>query len=220
MSYKIKVWDLPTRIFHVLLIFSFFFMIYSGLKGGNIMQWHLKIGILLLILIIFRIIWGIIGSDTAKFKNFIKSPKAIINYIKNGINEDKQPGHNPLGALMIISLIFLIFLQILTGLITNDENSFLYNGYLSSIINNDNIKILARNVHIKLFWIILFFVIIHIIVILCYKHIKNHNLIKPMITGVKYLNTPVKIKIASNTKAVLVLVIIIGVIFSISRYIN
>lgn len=83
MSYKIKVWDLPTRIFHVLLIFSFFFMIYSGLKGGNIMQWHLKIGILLLILIIFRIIWGIIGSDTAKFKNFIKSPKAIINYIKN-----------------------------------------------------------------------------------------------------------------------------------------
>ncbi|KER39607.1 cytochrome b561 family protein [Neisseria meningitidis 992008] len=104
MKNKTKVWDFPTRLFHWLLAASLPFMWYSAKTGGDMLQWHTRVGLFILFLLVFRLCWGIWGSDTARFSRFVRGWSGIREYMKNGIPEHVQPGHNPLGALMVVAL--------------------------------------------------------------------------------------------------------------------
>lgn len=213
---KVKVWDLPTRLFHWTLVASIIFMFISAKHGGVWLLWHLRCGLFLLALILFRIIWGFIGSDTARFTQFIKTPKHIIRYIKGEITENEQPGHNPLGALMVVALIFGVLFQILTGLFSPDENSYIYGGYLSKFAGNIASDI--RSVHIIFAQILMILAIIHVIVVLFYRFFKRHNLITPMLTGNKYLNEPLpQLKFASIIKALIIFLITLVIAFMITK---
>ncbi|MBR5675414.1 MAG: cytochrome b/b6 domain-containing protein [Neisseriaceae bacterium] len=204
--HKIKVWDLPTRLFHWTLVASMIFMFISAKQGGTWLQWHLRCGLFLLALILFRIVWGFVGSDTARFTQFVKSPKQIIRYIKGEITENEQPGHNPLGALMVVALILGILFQLITGLFSPDENSYIYGGYLSSKAGENASQI--RSVHLLWANVLMILAGIHFAVVLFYRVIKRHNLITPMITGNKHLNEPLpKLKFASIFKALIVFII-------------
>ncbi len=212
---KIKVWDLPTRLFHWSLVASVIFMFISAKQGGIWLQWHLRCGLFLLSLILFRIVWGFIGSDTAKFTQFVRSPKHILRYIKGKLPENEQPGHNPLGALMVLALLLILLLQIVTGLFSPDENSYVYSGYLSKIAGSNASKI--RNIHLVIANVLMLLVAIHFATIVFYRIFKRHNLITPMITGNKKLQEPVpSLKFASIVKAIILFAICGGLAYGVT----
>ena len=212
MKQRIRVWDIPTRIFHWTLVVCIGLMYYTATSGH--MQWHLYIGLFLLFLMIFRIIWGFLGSETARFRNFIKGPKAIKNYITGHFSENEQPGHNPLGALMVIALITLVILQIVTGLFSADENSYgVFDGYLKHLISDGAATTIVR-IHKNLFWIIIGFACVHVISIFLYAIIKRIDLVLPMITGYKKIegDTP-NLKFASKELLLIVLVVSVSLTY-------
>ncbi|MBF0803958.1 MULTISPECIES: cytochrome b/b6 domain-containing protein [unclassified Neisseria] len=186
MKQKLKVWDLPTRIFHWTLAAATAFMWYSAETGGNLLIWHLRVGLLILVLVVFRICWGLWGSDTARFANFVRGPGQIARYLKGEISENEQPGHNPLGALMVLALLAAVLFQVATGLFANDENTFTNSGYLNGWAG-DGLGSTLRTVHVTFFNALLGLICIHVATIFIYKFLKKHDLIKPMITGYKFI---------------------------------
>ena len=205
MKKSILVWDLPTRLFHWLLVGSMFFMIFSAKQGGAWMAWHLRCGLFILSLLAFRIFWGFVGSDTARFASFFK-PSQIPRYLRHEISENEQAGHNPLGALMVVAMIVVIGIQIITGLFSMDVNAYVYNGYLSRFAGN--YAETFRNIHANIVPLLLLMIALHVLAVLVYLFVRKNNLIHPMITGRKKLSEPLpNLRFASNIKALIAFII-------------
>lgn len=111
---KIRIWDLPTRLFHWLLVMAVIGSFVSVKLGGNTMIWYSRFGYLVLTLIFFRLIWGFVGTHHARFAHFIRSPKAILAYLKNPV---ETPGHSPVGAISVLFIGWLIFDSSLGGIV-------------------------------------------------------------------------------------------------------
>ncbi len=188
---KIKVWDVPTRIFHWTLVLAIAFMWYSAEAGGSWLAWHLRVGLFVIALVVFRICWGFWGSDTARFCQFVRGPSAISRYIKGQFNENEQPGHNPLGALSVLALLAALLVQVITGLFAADENTFTNSGYLNALVS-EHVGSIFRNFHVQFFNILLLLIVVHIASVLFYLFVKKHNLVHPMLSGYKYLQGQVK----------------------------
>ena len=186
MKQKIKVWDLPTRLFHWTLALAFAFMWYSADKGGAMLVWHLRCGLLVLALLVFRVCWGLWGSDTARFGNFVRGPSHVKRYLQGKISENEQPGHNPLGALMVLALLAAVAVQAATGLFAADTDTFTYSGYLNGLVGEETGNALRR-IHLRFFNLLALLAAVHVVSILFYKFLKKQDLIKPMITGCKEL---------------------------------
>lgn len=178
----VKIWDLPTRIFHWTLVLGIGFMWLSAELGGLWMDWHMQVGIFMLALIIFRIIWGFVGSDTSQFGFFIKSPANSIHHLKE-LKEGGtlyHVGHNPLGAWMVVFLLAGILFQALTGLFANDD--ILVEGPLYGLVSESTAKTL-NGLHHWWFNVLLLAVVVHILSVGFYKIRKRTNLIKAMVSG-------------------------------------
>jgi cytochrome b len=121
MSVAIQVWDLPLRIFHWLLALAVLSAVITGELGGALIDWHGRIGVLILGLLVFRIIWGFVGSSHARFSNFFPTPGKIKAYLKG---HWKGHGHNPLGALSVIALLAVLATLVGAGLFANDDIAF------------------------------------------------------------------------------------------------
>lgn len=176
---KIRIWDLPTRLFHWLLVMAVIGSFVSVKLGGNAMIWHGRFGYIVLALIFFRLIWGFVGTHHARFAQFIKSPKAILAYLKNPA---ETPGHSPLGAISVIVLITLFLAQALAGLFASDDIAF--DGPLVKYVASTWVELLT-SFHRLNEWVLLTLVGIHLGAILYYKYAKRINLISAMITGDK-----------------------------------
>lgn len=213
---KIKVWDLPTRLFHWTLVLAIPFMWFSADAGGNWLGRHVQVGLLILGLWVFRVCWGLWGSDTARFADFIQGPAQIKRYLAGQITENEQPGHNPLGALMVVGLLAAIGLQLLTGLFAADENTWLHSGYLNSWVSDDTGS-LMRTIHVNFFWFLLALIVLHVAAVIAYKVIKKINLIHPMFTGYKTLQGEVKpLRFAPVSKLVMALAVALAVMWWVS----
>jgi cytochrome b len=176
---KIRIWDLPLRLFHWLLVMAVIGSFVSVKLGGNAMIWHGRFGYLVLALIVFRLIWGFVGTHHARFAQFIKSPKIILAYLKN---PTETPGHSPLGAISVIILITLFLAQALAGLFASDDIAF--DGPLAKFVASTWVELLT-SFHRLNEWVLLALVAVHIGAILYYKYAKRINLISAMITGDK-----------------------------------
>lgn len=179
MHMKIRIWDLPTRLFHWLLVMAVIGSFVSVKLGGNAMIWHGRFGYIVLALIFFRLIWGFVGTHHARFAQFIKSPKAILAYLKNPA---ETPGHSPLGAISVVALIALFLAQALAGLFASDDIAF--DGPLVKYVASTWVELLT-SFHRLNEWVLLVLVGIHLGAILYYKYAKRINLISAMITGDK-----------------------------------
>lgn len=174
-----KIWDGFIRVYHwsqVVLLGSLWYTADEGL-----MEWHFTLAYLLMALLGTRIIWGVIGSDTAKFSHFVTSPKKAINYLsieKKG-TLSHSVGHNPAGGYMVLGLFFLLSLQLITGLFSNDDT--LSEGPLASLVSYDTSGFLTQ-IHHQSFDVLLGFIGLHIAAVFFYR-LKGINLIKPMLTG-------------------------------------
>ncbi|MHC5225285.1 cytochrome b/b6 domain-containing protein [Ignatzschineria sp. LJL83] len=188
----IKVWDLPIRVFHWALVLAMITCIYTSydlstrydlpLTTSNVsaLQIHQYAGTLILALLVFRIIWGVIGSTTARFTNFMKGPSHICTYLKNSITPTE--GHNPLGALMVIALILILLIQVISGLFLEDNSWAWKSAPLADTISKKTRNIMIT-IHSNGRAVLLWLIGLHVFAVFAYLVAKRQNLIKPMITG-------------------------------------
>ena len=174
---SIRLWDLPTRLFHWLLVLAVVGAVIS-IKSGAI-DWHQRFGLAVIGLLSFRIVWGFTGSTYARFASFVRGPKAIMAYLRG---HWRGVGHNPLGALSVLALIGLFGFQAATGLFANDDIAF--NGPLYPLVSSDWSDTLSRW-HRSTEWFLYGLVCLHIAAVVFYTTLKKDKLIKPMITGKK-----------------------------------
>jgi cytochrome b len=177
MSVKIQVWDLPLRIFHWLLALSVLAAIITGEIGGNLIDWHGRIGVLILGLLVFRIIWGFVGSTHARFASFFPTPAKIAAYLKG---QWQGHGHNPLGALSVFALLGVLATLVGAGLFANDDIAF--QGPLFSLVDK-SLSDRLSGVHALAFNVLAVLLVLHIVAIIYYARVKKHNLVVPMLTG-------------------------------------
>ena len=180
----ILVWDLPTRLFHWLLVIFVIISFATGKIGGNAMQYHKWSGFTILVLILFRLIWGFVGSGESRFVSFVKSPSAVVRYAVALPRRDSPQyfGHNPLGGWSIIAMLFALLLQAVTGLFANDDIAT--EGPLFKWVSKATSDAITR-IHRLNQEAIIALVSIHVLAVLFYFFCKRENLLKPMITGVK-----------------------------------
>ena len=182
--HTVRVWDLPTRVFHWALALCIVGLIITGNVGGNAMIWHFRIGLTVLALLLFRLVWGLVGGRWSRFAAFIYSPRSIINYLKGNGKPEHSVGHTPTGAGSVFALLAILFAQVGSGLISDDEISS--SGPLVRFVSTATTQ-LATNYHKNIGkWIILALVVLHIAAIVFYLR-RKQNLIKPMLHGDKQL---------------------------------
>ncbi|MDR3323315.1 MAG: cytochrome b/b6 domain-containing protein [Zoogloeaceae bacterium] len=176
---KIKLWDLPTRLFHWLLVAAIAALFVTGKVGGNYMVWHGKLGILVVGLVVFRLVWGFVGSTYARFWQFFPSPARILAYLRGQWHGE---GHNPLGALSVFALLTLAGAQATLGLFTTDDIAF--SAPLFPLIEAELAGRLT-GFHHQLANVLLVFIGLHVASIVFYARVKKNNLLLPMLTGWK-----------------------------------
>lgn len=179
-----KVWDVPVRIFHWLLVLSFAGAYLTNWLGISWFKYHEWFGYTVIVLVAFRILWGFFGTWYARFANFVRSPIATWRYTVNLLRgkETITAGHNPLGALMVLFFLVTLLIQAVTGLFANDEifNAGALYGYVS---NETSLQLTAM--HKELFYWIFAATVIHVLAVLFHTFFKNENLISAMFTGYK-----------------------------------
>ncbi|MBU3547928.1 cytochrome b/b6 domain-containing protein [Polynucleobacter sp. P1-05-14] len=183
MKKIIRVWDLPIRLFHWLLVVCIAGSFVTINLGDEFIQWHAYFGYSILTLLIFRIVWGFVGSTHARFASFLPTKKAIFDYLSG--SSPRVLGHNPIGAISVFSLIFVLCVQVLTGLFVDDEVSF--QGPLAKYVSG-SISSFLSEIHEGNQVVIYTLIAIHISAIWYYKKFKGENLIKPMISGDKEID--------------------------------
>lgn len=184
---RIRVWDLPVRVFHWTLVILIAISWISAEIGGNAMQIHQWSGLTVLMLLLFRIAWGFFGGTYARFASFVRSPAAAMRYgigLMRGAR-DPHPGHNPLGGWMVVALLLSLSIQVSTGLFANDD--IMLEGPLAARVSKETSDLLTA-IHEVNFNVLLGLVAVHILAALFYLLVKRENLILPMITGDKLLH--------------------------------
>jgi cytochrome b len=179
---RIRVWDLPTRIFHWALAALVVFSFTTGKIGGNWLEWHMKSGYTILALLLFRLAWGFVGSDTARFGHFLRGPRAAIAYARETFASRRthSVGHNPLGGWMVLFMIAILLVQATTGLFVDDEIST--QGPLAAKVSN---ALVARMTAIHRFnqGVLAAAVVLHVIAIAYYWLGLKTDLVRPMVSG-------------------------------------
>jgi cytochrome b len=178
---KILVWDLPLRLFHWLLALLIVTSFVSANIGGNAMQIHILSGYCVLALLLFRLLWGFLGSTHARFASFVRGPAAVIAYLR-GHGAGRHLGHNPAGAWSVIFMLAALLLQTATGLFANDDIAT--EGPLAKLVSkalSDRITG-VHHLNVKL---LLALIGLHLSAVVFYLIYKRENLVKPMITGFK-----------------------------------
>ncbi len=182
--YSIEVWDIPTRLFHWILVGLVIFSFVTGKIGLSAMRYHEWSGFAILVLVLFRLGWGFIGGQQSRFSRFVKGPSAVMRYASTLLKKDSKPhiGHNPLGGWSILAMLISLLIQAGTGLFANDD--ILTEGPLYALVSKQTSDWLTGVHHLNQ-KILLVLVAIHICAVIFYLIAKRENLIKPMITGKK-----------------------------------
>jgi cytochrome b len=184
---KVLVWDLPTRLFHWLLVILVTTSFIAAKIGGNAMQYHEWSGLTILALLLFRLVWGFVGSRESRFVTFVRGPAEVFRYTVKILHPDLRHylGHKPLAGWSIIAMLSALMVQAGTGLFANDD--IVTEGPLYKWVSKATSDWLTR-VHIFNQNVIIGLVTIHILAVLFFLFYKRENLLKPMITGFKQWN--------------------------------
>lgn len=178
-----RIWDLPTRLFHWLLVVCVVGLVVSGNIGGNAMVWHFRFGYGVFTLLLFRLFWGVVGGRWSRFSSFLYAPQAVLAYLRGERRPEYTAGHSPLGALSVFALLLILALQVTAGLFSDDEIAFA--GPLTRFVSSDSVSFATRY-HAEIGKLILIaLVVLHVLAIFFYRWKKKDDLIRPMIVGDK-----------------------------------
>jgi cytochrome b len=195
-----RVWDAPVRLFHwtiVVLVGASWLTQHEGW-----MDQHVLCGYAMATLLLFRLIWGIIGSDTARFGRFLRSPVAALHHLVRLYRRepDHEIGHNAAGGWMVLAMLGLLCVQVGTGLCANDQVSV--EGPLAHVVGPENSNWLSH-IHAVNFLLIQAAIALHLLAILTYRVLWGHRLVGPMVTGNKRLPVMLPVpRMASPVKAI------------------
>lgn len=182
----VRVWDLPTRCFHWVLAAAVIGQLITSKIGGNALVWHIRLGLLVLALLVFRLLWGVVGGRWSRFVNFVRMPGTLLRYLRG----DHRPGdhfevgHNPLGSLSVLAMLVILVVQVATGLVADDEIATV--GPLNRFVAT------ATGLQATAWhkgpgqWIIIGLVLLHVVAIVVYA-VRGTNLVRPMLGGDKDL---------------------------------
>jgi cytochrome b len=222
---KIRIWDLPVRLFHWTLVVLMTVSYFTGLAGGDWMKFHFWSGYAILTLLLFRICWGFVGSTTARFSDFVKGPSAAFAQLGElfGRGRLREVGHTPMGGAMVVILIFGVLLQVITGLFAADTDEGTVSGPLANLLAD---KWVDKATAFHHFWINVLLVLVglHVLAALLYLVWKRQNLIGAMFTGRKLLDDVVvpgkaapKLVFASWQLALAILIACAAIVYFIIR---
>ena len=217
---KVRIWDLPTRVFHWLLVLCVVALVITGQVGGNALDWHFRLGYVVAALLLFRLVWGFVGGRWSRFLVFVRSPFTILRYLRGQGSADMEAGHNPLGALSVLGLLAAGMFQVATGLLSDDE--IMHSGPFAHLVGEDWVS-RATSLHTHYNKMLLIALIgLHIAAILFYRFVKRHDLVRPMLTGDKTLDAavePAKDTLPTRIKALCLFVALMcGVWWAVVRW--
>lgn len=219
MPNTVRVWDLPTRLFHWALLACVVGLFATAWIPGSWITWHARLGYAVLSLLLFRLVWGFIGGRWSRFGSFIYAPGSIINYLRGKAHPDHLIGHNPLGAGSVFAMLAFLLAQVATGLVADDEIAF--TGPLNRFVATA--KGLAATWYHKEVGqrVIMALVILHVIAILYYLIRKKDNLVRPMVVGDKPVDresvVPSRDDAGSRLLALAVLAVCAGFVWWVSQ---
>jgi cytochrome b len=204
----VRVWDLPTRVFHWLLALLVVASIASAKIGGNAMQWHVYSGLMIMVLLLFRFAWGFVGGRWSRFKSFIYAPRDVLAYLRGdpGPGGRFEVGHSPLGALSVFALLALLIAQVATGLVADDEIAT--TGPLNRFVAAATAQLATGWHKVIGQYLIFLLVATHVGAVVYYLRVKRRNLVAPMWHGDKMLapDTPASADSARQRALALLLV--------------
>ena len=187
-GHTIRVWDLPTRLFHWLLALTVVAMVITAKIGGNAMNWHLLLGQVVLALLIFRLLWGLCGGRWSRFASFIYGPGRVLRYLRGQGAASDSAGHSPLGALSVWAMLAMLIAQVASGLVADDEIAF--TGPLARFASGDVVA-QATGYHAHWGQYLLYALVgLHLLAVAYYVH-RQRGLVGAMLTGDKTLDSPV-----------------------------
>jgi len=209
----VRLWDFPVRPFHWALVIA---IVTSWWSNQEVMiDIHAISGYSVLALVLFRIIWGFVGSSNARFTGFLAGPRKVIGYMRklpNGSARDlTYPGHNPAGGWMVVVLILLVAIQAISGLFTSEDTFLFFDGPLVAYVNSD-VASTMNFIHHTNINLIYAAVALHVLAAIFYLMIKRENLIGAMITGMRKVPESVatgfvQIRFASPVLGIAILVV-------------
>lgn len=184
----VRIWDLPTRIFHLTLLLLTLGMYVTGNVGEDWMRFHFLLGYAIFTLLLFRLVWGFVGGIWSRFTHFIPTPSRLFNYVRTLRLKTHQHavGHNPLGALSVLAFLLVILAQVVTGFCSDNEIASA--GPWTALISGQWVG-WSTQYHTEIGQVLLLFLIgLHVASVLFYKFFKQEDLIVPMISGDKTLS--------------------------------
>ena len=182
---SVRVWDLPTRLFHWLLVVLVVVSVYTGNVGGlREMDVHMLSGYAILALLLFRLVWGFIGAGESRFLSFVRGPRAVLAYARDLLTGRHRAtlGHNPLGGWSVMAMLASLLVQAVTGLFSNDD--ILTKGPLARTVSKATSDRLTA-IHDLNATVLYVLIGVHLLAILFYLLVQKENLVRPMLTGRK-----------------------------------
>jgi cytochrome b len=173
---KVRIWDLPVRLFHWAIVLLVPAMWWTAENEKT--ELHILLGQVMLGLLLFRILWGVLGSSTARFAGFVRGPGKILAYLRGA---GAGIGHNPIGALSVLAMLAALAVQVGLGLFASDKDG-LYQGPLSYHVSAETAETLTDR-HETWFYVLLALIVLHLAAILYYRLVRRRDLIMPMVTG-------------------------------------
>lgn len=179
----VRIWDLPTRLFHWLLAVSVIGLIVTAKVGGDAMNWHFRLGYVVFALLLFRLVWGFVGGRWSRFASFFPTPARLGRYLRGQARPEDHAGHNPLGAFSVLAMLLVLAAQVGTGLFSDDDIAFA--GPLTSLVAGSTVRA-ASSYHKDVGQLLVIgLVALHLLAIAFYFFAKRKNLVRPMVTGDK-----------------------------------
>ncbi|MFT3791891.1 MAG: cytochrome b/b6 domain-containing protein [Rudaea sp.] len=211
-----RVWDLPTRLFHWTLVALIALQFATAEFGLLSMEWHYRFGWATLALIVFRIAWGFAGSQTSRFADFVRGPAAVMRYAKAMFSTNPQVhiGHNPLGGWSVLAMLACVLVQAVSGLFTSDGID--EDGPFVDAVSGATVK-LATKLHHLGETALIALIALHVAAVLLHWLVKHDNLIVPMITGRKRIDSPPSLRFVSGWLALVLFAAVVAVVALLSR---
>lgn len=183
MPHRVRIWDLPTRLFHWLLALCVIGLVVSAKLG--LMDWHFRLGYAMLALLLFRLLWGLLGGRWSRFASFVYAPASLWRYLRGQGDPAHAIGHSPTGALSVFALLGLLLAQVATGLVSDDEIASA--GPLTHLAPGAWVSAASWYHRAVGQWVLIGLVGLHIAAVLWYLWGRGQNLILPMVSGDKLL---------------------------------
>jgi len=197
VSNPLTVWDLPTRLFHWILVALIILQYASGEFGVLSMEWHFRLGYATIALIVFRVLWGFAGSGTSRFAHFVRGPRSVLSYLRGSLHGRVKSdiGHNPLGGWSVLLMLTCIAIQAVSGLFASDDLT--ETGPFAAHVSDATVALMTR-IHNIDRWVLLVLIALHVIAVLMHWVIRDDNLVAPMLHGRKETEESESMRIVSS----------------------